>query len=72
MIYPTYTHPGANSAMLRISQTHRRVVLHRRMLNSWLDTSLEPIAYRNLLSTTAENNEAWQALSRINTQQVPK
>ena len=35
MIHPTYTHPGVNAALLRLSQAMRRQVLAKRAVEAW-------------------------------------
>ena len=48
MTHPTYTHPGANAALLALSRARRQVVLCRRNLKAWRGSPLEQVLSQNL------------------------
>lgn len=66
MTHPTYTHPGANAAMLAISRAKRQLVICNRAHVAWKNTSMEDVCARHLNRAGNDLLDAWGRLAAIN------
>lgn len=68
MTHPTYTHPGANAAMLALSRATRRKVLSARAADAWAmrDETMANICMRQVRRNEQDMRNAQTVLKLIN------